>query len=211
MSFYRRFGAAFYDASMHGVNWSKERAKYADYLEGVATPEEFANVLSMMVGEVNSSHSEISPASRVGGPVTASLGVLFDNDYTGLGLKVTEIMPKGPADKPSTRIMKGEYILAIDGTDIKGGLTEDVYTLLYDKSRQKPQRFLSIPSQPKRGARTLKLKPIGTTEFAALDYEQMVRKNRALVDKLSDGKTRLFAHSRHGSAFTGTLPTRTFQ
>jgi tricorn protease len=184
--FFRRFGTAFYDAKLHGVNWTKARAKYSEYLEGVGTPEEFANVLSMMVGEVNASHSEISPASRGGGPNTATLGIIFDNEYTGPGLKVAEVMPKGPADKPSTRIMKGEYILAIDGTDIKG-LTEDYYTLLYDKSGKATE--ILVNSKPtKEGARTVKMKPIGTGEFANLEYERMVRQNRALVEKLSDGK-----------------------
>ena len=55
--------------------------------------------MSMMVGEVNSSHSEIGPASNMRGIKTATLGVGFDENYTGPGLKVTEIMPKGPADK----------------------------------------------------------------------------------------------------------------
>ena len=197
--FYRRFGAVFYDEKMHGVDWAKARTKYAEYLEGVGTPEEFANVLSMMVGEVNSSHSEISPASRGGGPVTASLGVFFDNDYAGPGLKVADIMPKGPVDKPSTRIMKGEYILAIDGMDIKG-LTEEYYTLLYDKAGKATE--VLVNSKPtKEGARTIKIKPIGAGEFVNLEYEQMVRKNRALVDKLSDGKLGYLHIRNMGSAF----------
>ena len=85
--FYRRFGAAFYDAKMHGVNWQSLRDKYEPELQGVGTPEEFANLLSEMVGEVNSSHSEIGPASRGGGPQTATLGVFYDDSYTGAGLE----------------------------------------------------------------------------------------------------------------------------
>ena len=55
---WRNLRTQFYDPRMHGVDWSSLRAKYETQLQGVGTSEEFANLLSEMVGEVNSSHSE---------------------------------------------------------------------------------------------------------------------------------------------------------
>ena len=183
--FYRRFGEAFYDASMHGVDWKALRAKYEPYLAGVGTPEEFANLLSEMVGEVNSSHSEIGPATKPSGPQTASLGLTYDPNYAGPGLKVLEVMRKGPADKPSSRVLPGEYVLSVDGTDVRAN--EEFYLTLMDKAGKTTE--LLVNSKPtKDGARTVKVKPISADEWHNLEYEQRVARNREMVDKLSGGR-----------------------
>lgn len=183
--FYRRFGAGFYDAKMHGVDWKALRAKYEPQLQAVGTPEEFSNLLSEMVGEVNSSHSEISPASQGGGPQTATLGLFYDDNYAGPGLKVTGVMAKGPADRPSTRIAPGEYVLSVDGTDVK--MTEDYYQTLQDKAG-KPVELLVNSKPSKDGARTVKIKPISFGQWSNLEYEARVKHTRALVDKLSNNR-----------------------
>ena len=183
--FYRKFGADFYDAKMHGVNWASLRAKYEALLPGVGTPEEFANLLSEMVGEVNSSHSEINPASAGGGPQAATLGIFYDDSYTGPGLKVTSVMPKGPADLPTTRVLPGEYILSVNGVDV--AMNENYYDLMHDKAGKVVD--LLVNSKPsKDGARTVKLKAISTAEWTNLEYDARVKRNRALVDKLSGGR-----------------------
>jgi Tol biopolymer transport system component/C-terminal processing protease CtpA/Prc len=183
--FYRKFGTAFYDGNMHGVNWPALRAKYEPLLQGVGTPEEFANLLSEMVGEVNSSHSEIGVAAHGGGPQTATLGIDYDDNYTGPGLKVLSVMPKGPADKPASRISPGDYILSINGTDV--AMTEDYYQTLQNRAGKTVE--LLVNSKPtKTGARTVKIKPISNVEWTNLEYEARVRHDRELVDKLSNGR-----------------------
>ena len=183
--FYRKFGASFYDAAMHGVNWKSLRDKYEVLLAGVGTPEEFANLLSEMVGEVNSSHSEIGAASHFYGPQTATLGLTFDDSYTGPGLKVKSVMPHGPADKAASRILPGEIILSVDGTD--AALNEMFYTSLYDKAGKTVE--LLVNNKPtKDGARTVKIKPITAAEWGSLAYDAEVAERRALVDKLSNGR-----------------------
>lgn len=183
--FYRRFGAFFYDAKMHGVDWKALREKYEPFVVGVGTPEEFSNILSMMVGEVNSSHSEIGAASNMRGPKTATLGVTFDENYTGPGLKVAEVMPKGPADKLKTRVAPGEYILSIEGKEVS--LTEDFYTLLQDKAGKTLE--VTVNTKPvKEGSRILKLKPISGGEWNNLEYEARVKRDRQRVDRFSEGR-----------------------
>jgi tricorn protease len=183
--FYRRFGAFFYDAKMHGVDWKALRAKYEPQLLSVATPEEFSNLLSMMVGEVNASHSEVSSASNLRGPKTASLGIRFDDDYTGAGLKVKDVLAKGPADKTKTRILPGEYLLSIDGKE--ANLTEDFYQNLQEKAGKTVE--LVVNTKPsKEGSRTIKLKPITGNEWANLDYEARVKQRRLAVERLSEGR-----------------------
>jgi tricorn protease len=184
--FWRRLNVGFYDPNMHGVDWRAIRTRYEPLLEGVATKEEFAMyLLSPMVGELNSSHSEPSPAPGPPGSQTAELGMTFDENYTGPGLKVTGFMPKGPDDDLGPRIKPGEYILSIDGDDVSW--KETLYLTLADKAGKTVELLVnSTPS--KDGARTVKLKPITNTEWRNLEYERKVTVARAEVDKLSGGR-----------------------
>src|SRR5579884_1061460 len=183
--FYRKYGEAFYDPKMHGANWKELHDKYAPLLQAVATPMEFTNLLSEMVGEVNSSHSEITPAYKPSGPQTAMLGLYYDDSYPGPGLKVSGVLPKGPADKPASHIDPGDYILSVDGTDVR--MSENFYKTLQDKAGKTVE--LLVNSKPtKDGARTIKIKPISLAEWFNLEYEARVRHNRELVEKMSNGR-----------------------
>jgi tricorn protease len=183
--FYRRFGDTFYDGSLNGVDWPALRRKYEPLLQGVGTAIEFANLLSEMVGEVNSSHSEIGPAVAGFGPQTATLGLNYDYDYAGPGLKVAAVMPKGPADQPGAHVYAGDYVLSVDGTDVR--LTEDYYQTLQDKSGK--EVTLLVNNKPsKEGARTVKVKPIGYGEWEELDYKARIQFRKERVDKLSSGR-----------------------
>lgn len=183
--FYRRFGAQFYDPKMHGVNWRQLRDRYALRLQGVGTLQDFADLLNMMVGEVNASHAEVSAPFTPGSP-TASLGLYYDEDYPGPGLKVRSVLTRGPADRPESRILPGEFLLSVDGTEVNR-LTESYYTLLTDKAGKVVEvQVNSVPS--KEGARTVRLKAISALQWTELDYEARVRRNRERVDLLSDGR-----------------------
>lgn len=46
------------------------------------------------------------------------LGLNFDRNYNGEGLKVTYVLPHGPADKKETLIEAGDIILSIEGTPV---------------------------------------------------------------------------------------------
>src|SRR5262249_45916772 len=117
--FYRRFGAGFYDANMHGVDWKALRAKYERLLPSIGTDDQFPNIPSTRAGDVTPSHSETPPpAHPASGPQQPTLGLFYDMDYSGPGLKVTSVLPKSPGDKPTTRINPGDYILSVDGTDV---------------------------------------------------------------------------------------------
>jgi len=183
--FYRRFGQQFYDPKLHGVDWRAIRAKYVTQLDAIATPQEFGDLLNKMVGEVNSSHSEISPNVPTLGPTQYSLGVTFDPSYSGVGLKVLAPLPKGPADKPGARIASGEYILAVDGTDVT--FDEAFYEMLQTKGNKTVE--LTVNSKPtKDGARTVRIRTIGLGEWAQLDEAAHLRQNHDLVDKISGGR-----------------------
>ncbi len=183
--FYRRFGANFYDRHMHGVDWPKLRTKYEPQLNGVGTPFEFANLLSEMVGEVNSSHSEIAPNYSASGPVTATLGIHYDTSYDGPGLKVVSVVKDGPADKAKSRVFPGDYILSIDGKSVV--MTEKYYELLQDKAG-KPLTLVVNNKPVAAGARTITVTATSQAALGALKLKDLIAKRKAEVEKLSNGK-----------------------
>ncbi len=184
--FWRNFGEEFYDSGMHGVDWKVLRAKYEALLPGIGTPEELTTLLSNMVGEVNSSHSEITPGRSVPpGPTQALLGLVYDESYTGPGLKVLGIMPGSPAASPASRVQAGDYVLAIDGKEVQNN--ELYYQALQNKDGK--QVTLTVNSKPvKEGARTVNLKTITADKWVNLEYDARVKHTREMVNKFSGGK-----------------------
>jgi len=110
-------GETFYDPQLHGVDWNAVYAKYAPYVEEIATPEEFELVFSELLGELNASHLGITMAEHsfsVDAPVTCHLGLEFAEDYSGPGLKVSHITYRGPSDQPGIDVKPGDVLLKVE-------------------------------------------------------------------------------------------------
>ncbi len=184
--FWRSVATGFYDPRMHGADWNAIRARYESLLGGAATAEEFAFfVLSPMAGELNASHIEVSPAVSGNEPQVADLGLTFDQEYPGPGVRVSGWLRGGPNGSAEPKIKPGEYVLAIGGVDV--AWNERLWPLLAGQSGKELE--LLVNSTPSRdGARTVKLRPIAPTRAQELQYEQEVRDARAQVDRLSNGR-----------------------
>ena len=115
---WRALSDYFYDAKLHGADWDAVRAKYRPLVKHVAMKEDLYALVSLMLGELNASHLGIS--GRLPNPeeVTADLGLIFDETYRGPGLKVAEVLKRGPADKRGLNLKAGDIILAIDGVEL---------------------------------------------------------------------------------------------
>jgi tricorn protease len=183
--FWRQTNNGFYDPNMHGVDWRAVRAKYQPQLPHIGTNEDFTTLLSYMVGELNASHSEVNPAPKPGGIATASLGLEFDEEHPGPGLRIERVMPNGPGDREGKKIQAGEYVLAVDGTDVR--FNEQFYRTLEDKAGRTVELLVGGKAE-KEGARTVKVRPITQMALADLDYERRVKETRAKVDELSGGR-----------------------
>src|SRR5262249_47026190 len=92
----------FYDPKMHDVDWAKMKQVYEPLLEHVADQEELHNVIMMMIGELNASHTGVSGGGRFADKgeqaVTRFPGFEVGADQSGY-YKVTHVYRGGPADK----------------------------------------------------------------------------------------------------------------
>ncbi len=174
----------FYDEKMHGVDWNAMREKYRPLIEHIALKEDFYALVSMMLGELNASHLGIG-GSTISGPSTAYLGVWFDPEHKGPGVKIAEVLKGSPADKEESKLNVGEFILAIDGVDVANN--EQLWETLADKAGRVLE--LLVNDKPtKEGARTVKIKPIDRGQWSDLVYEDWVEKRKRMVDEWSEGR-----------------------
>ena len=111
---WRQVVKKFYDPTIHGINWQMYHDEYAKFLPQINNNYDFQELLSELLGELNASHTggRYRP-QHDNADVTASLGLLFDEDYAGEGIKVDEVIAGGPVDKANNKIKKGDIITAI--------------------------------------------------------------------------------------------------
>jgi tricorn protease len=182
---WRQVEQKFYQESLHGADWPALRQAYGAYLADLATPRDFVELLSEMLGELNASHtgSRFRPKPAADGDRTASLGLIYDPKDRGPGLLVAELLPRGPAKRAGSKIVPGARILSIDGALI--GDKTDPAALL---NRKEGQRVLVGGKDAKGQAFEEVVKPISQREEADLLYERFVEREMALVEKLSGGR-----------------------
>lgn len=184
--FWSTFNRRFYDANMHGRDWAAIRGRYEPLLDAVETRDEFSNLLGMMVGELESSHSEVGPAGGgVASANTPHLGFTYDFSYDGPGLKVDRVPPGTPGSFKQTEIKPGEYVLAINGKDVSA--TEGLYEFINNK--QGREFTFLVNSEPKKeGARTVKYMAMSSGEWGDLIYRNRCERLRNYTEKETNGE-----------------------
>lgn len=61
LKIWRRMGETYYDATMGGVDWNRVREKYLPYAETAATLSEFTRAASLLISEIDASHTGFTP------------------------------------------------------------------------------------------------------------------------------------------------------
>lgn len=180
---WRQVQKKFYDPAIHGINWKGYYDTYAKFLPHISNNYDFQELLSEILGELNGSHTggRYSPRNA-NADVTAVLGVLYDETYTGNGLKIAEVIAGGPLDKAGSKVKAGTIIEKIDGEAITDNM--DWARLLNQKTDK--NTLLSLYNGETRWDETVK--PINAFEESNLLYKRWVNKMTAMVDKLSGGK-----------------------
>ncbi|SDH20389.1 S41 family peptidase [Chitinophaga filiformis] len=176
----------FYDpAELKKIDWEAYAKNYARFLPHISNNYDFQELLSELLGELNASHTGGRYyAGRADGDNTAALGLLYDETYTGNGLKVDEVIAGGPFDKAGSKLKKGNIIERIDGEEITA--QQDWAILLNRKTGNNILVSIYDPATQKRWDESVK--PISGNDEGNLMYKRWVTNMRNMVDKLSGGK-----------------------
>ena len=182
---WRQVVKKFYVSNLHGVDWNFYYSEYKRFLPYINNNHDFAEMLSEMLGELNASHTgcRYSPP-QVNTDATASLGLFFDENHTGNGLKISEIIKKSPLDNAKSKVRAGQVIEKIDGVEIKPDA--DFYQMLNRKAGKLTLLSVFDPAANVRFEESLK--PITRGEENQLLYRRWVENRRKEVEKLSEGK-----------------------
>lgn len=169
----------FYDPGLHGVDWEACGVNYRKFLPYISNYNDFQDLLSEMLGELNASHT----GARFRGNPSRSfghLGVLIDWDYKGDGLKIAEVLPGGVLNLADSEIAAGDLIESIDGQEIKAG--ESWFNSLTGKTDRK------IAVKVRKGRKTEELFVTPAASEAFLLYRRWVRRREEMTRTLSGGK-----------------------
>jgi tricorn protease len=179
----------YYDENLGNRNWDAIRRKYVEMAAKAVDTDSLSIVVNLMLGELNGSHLGFYARRRTPPPTqqawnitTAHLGVRFELDYKGPGLKVKDVLPNGPADLEKSQINPGEIIRSIDNVNVdpamdltevlNGPLDRDIHLSVQNAQDER---------------REVVLRPISYGATRNLLYEKWIRDNRTKVKEASEG------------------------
>jgi len=182
---WRQVRRKFYDPKLHGVDWDAMKKDYAAYLPQIDNNYDFAELLSEMLGELNASHtgSGYRPKNDEADQ-TAELGLLYDVNYDGDGLKVAEAIVGGPCAKATSKIVAGTIVAAIDGS----ALTPNVDPAQFLNRKEGKPVLLDLKSADGATSWQEVVKPISIGAENELLYERWIDRERAEVERVSNGR-----------------------
>jgi tricorn protease len=169
----------FYATNMHGADWSAVWAKYEPFVDECPTRADLNRVVRALCSELAVGHSRVVGGDRVYEPKSTPVGLLgadyevsegryrFKTIYGGLNWDPTL---KAPLVAPGVDVKPGEFLLAVDGEDLRAG--DDVSSLFENKVG----RLTELKVGPKaggEGSRTVTVEPVAN--------EQMLR-NRDWIE-----------------------------
>ncbi|PIP13884.1 MAG: hypothetical protein COT45_01045 [bacterium (Candidatus Stahlbacteria) CG08_land_8_20_14_0_20_40_26] len=172
----------FYDEDFHGVDWNSMYDKYREQVLRMKHPYEFRNVTRLMLGELNSSHLSIYKVPELLPISTGMLGVVWDYNYKGGGVKVKRVIKNSPADREESRLYEGDVILSIDDVDIG---RDNIYRIMEGKSDELV-RLRVLDRKGKK--REVRIRPSGIDEIGKCLYEEWVDEQKNMVKEFSSGR-----------------------
>ena len=181
---YKQQQKRFYNLNMHGVNWDEMSAAYRKFLPHIDNNYDFAELLSEWLGELNVSHTGGRYFANGKGDVTSNLGLLFDWEYRGKGMRIAEVIEKGPFDHSRTKVKEGCIIEKINGQEISQ--ENDITVLLNNKAGKKTLISLYDPQSKERWEEVVM--PISSGRLNGLLYNRWVKQRAAEVEKWSNGR-----------------------
>ncbi|MGX1561280.1 S41 family peptidase [Streptomyces sp. NPDC055506] len=188
----RLIRAYFWEPGMCGIDWAGVLEQYRPLVERVASPDEFADLLREVLGELGTSHAYVSAARRNEGPPhyqrrQGLLGANFvrrDGGWTVLRILAGDSSDsKARSPLAGTGIREGAVLTHVDGRPVDpdagpypllagaGGTTVEL-TFLPAESAGPPRRVAVVPLVDERPLR----------------YQDWVAKRRAVVRELSGGR-----------------------
>ncbi|MGW3125239.1 S41 family peptidase [Streptomyces sp. NPDC001123] len=183
----------FWDPGMCGIDWDGVLDQYRPLVERVASPDDFADLLREVLGELGTSHAYVTPARRNEGPphyqrFQGLLGANFVHREGGWTVK--RILPGDSSDSKArsplagTGIREGAVLTHVDGRPVDpltgpfpllagAGATTVELTFAPGEGESGPPRRIAV---------------LPLIDERPLRYQDWVAKRREVVREVSGGK-----------------------
>ncbi|MFJ4621465.1 S41 family peptidase [Streptomyces sp. NPDC088812] len=189
----RLIRAYFWDPGMCGIDWDAVLEQYRPLVDRVATPDEFADLLREVLGELGTSHAYVTPARRNEGPLhyQRRQGLLGANFvHRDGGWTVKRILPGDSSDSKArsplagTGIREGAVLTHVDGRPV------DPVAGPYPLLAQAGGTTVELTFTPAEGeaGRARRVAVVPLVDERPLRYQDWVAKRRAVVRELSGGQ-----------------------
>ncbi|WEO96920.1 S41 family peptidase [Streptomyces sp. FXJ1.172] len=183
----------FWEPGMCGIDWDAVLAQYRPLVERVASPDEFADLLREVLGELGTSHAYVTAARRNEGPqhyqrAQGLLGANFvrrDGHWT-----IKRILPGDSSDSRArsplagTGIREGAVLTHVDGRPV------DPVTGPYPLLAGSGGTTVELTFTPAQGEadQVRRVAVVPLVDDRSLRYQDWVAKRRGVVRELSGGK-----------------------
>ncbi|MFE0981347.1 S41 family peptidase [Streptomyces rochei] len=189
----RLIRAYFWDPGMCGIDWDAVLDQYRPLLERVASPDEFADLLREVLGELGTSHAYVAAARRNEGPphYQRRQGLLGANFVCRNGQWVVKrILPGDSSDSRArsplagTGIREGAVLTHVDGRPV------DPVTGPYPLLAGAGATTVELTFTPAEGvpAPSRRVAVVPLVDERPLRYQDWVAKRREVVRELSGGR-----------------------
>ncbi len=183
----------FVNTKMNGVDWNGVRTAYTKLLPLVGSRGDLNFLIGEILGEMSNSHTYVSGGDEMPEErrvPTAYLGADFSLDGASGRYRFATVYPgdntrsayRSPLTEPAIDVHAGDYLLAIDGQELKAPVSP--YSLLVGKQDSTVRLTVSDSAAGKR--RDVVVQPVHSE--IRLREQAWIDHNRDLVDKASGGK-----------------------
>ncbi|WP_030603206.1 S41 family peptidase [Streptomyces fulvoviolaceus] len=188
----RLIRAYYWEPGMCGIDWEAVLDQYRPLVERVASPDEFADLLREVLGELGTSHAYVTAARRNEGPphYQRRQGLLGANFVLReAGWTVRRILPGDSSDSKArsplagTGIREGAVLTHVDGRPVDA--VTGPYPLLAGAGGTTVELTFT-PAESEGRARRVAVVPL--LDERPLRYQDWVAKRRDVVRELSGGR-----------------------
>jgi tricorn protease len=156
----------FYDPGMHGADWKAMKARYAVFLPDLACRSDLNRLIQWMCSELSVGHHRVGGGDLLNSPGTVRGGLLgADYELVNNRYRLKKIYGglnwnpdlRSPLTEPGVNARKGEYILAVNGKDLK--TDQNLYSL-FENTAGKIVEVTLGPNPDYTASRVVKVVPV---------------------------------------------------
>jgi tricorn protease len=188
---WRQMRDYYWDPGMGGIDWKKERDRYATLLPRLATRADLGDLMGELYGEMSTSHTYVfggDPGREVPRVGIGMLGARLEK--ADGAYRVARIYRTDPADnvrspllEPGVAVEEGDYLLAVN--HLPFAADRPFYAAFVNTAAK--EVVLTVNDKPRlEGAREVLVKPLRSE--GDLIYSDWVRSNREYVADKTGGR-----------------------